>query len=102
MLKKLSSDTWPRTLTAELAAEYLGCRSAAQFRREVAAGIWPKPLLMKSRPQRWSIEELERALRPKRDGKPSPALDSLERRLGIANDEASGAAPHPPQRQGRA
>lgn len=76
----------PRTLTAEQAAEYLGCRSAAQFRREVAAGVWPKPLVASSRPQRWSIAELESALRPDRSTEQSSAVVNLERRLGIAND----------------
>jgi hypothetical protein len=95
------SDNWPRTLTAKLAADYLGCRSPAQFRREVAAGIWPKPLLTKSRPQRWSIEELESALRPAgRTGERSPALDRLERKLGIA-DEKANSPPRVERQQGR-
>lgn len=33
-----------RLLTASEAAAYVGCRSAATFRREVARGIWPPPL----------------------------------------------------------
>jgi hypothetical protein len=101
MVTEISPETWPRTLTADLAAEYLGCRSVAQFRREVAAGIWPQPLLKQSRPQRWSIQELERALRPNQDGKAKPALANLERRLGIANDEAPESVPGPVRSQGR-
>lgn len=100
MVTGISPETWPRTLTAELAARYLGCRSAAQFRREVAAGIWPKPLLKQSRPQRWSVEELERALRPGRPGERNPALDRLERKLGIADEEA-GSPPRIERQQGR-
>ncbi|MGF7213617.1 hypothetical protein GGE65_008263 [Skermanella aerolata] len=100
MVTAISPEAWPRTLTAELAAEYLGCRSAGQFRREVAAGIWPQPLLKQSRPQRWSIQELERALRPDRGGKANSALASLERRLGIA-DEAPEPVRGPVRSLGR-
>jgi hypothetical protein len=33
-----------------------------QFRREVAAGHWPAPLPIDSRPRRWSKESLDRRL----------------------------------------
>ena len=38
----------------------------------------PQPLLKQSRPQRWSIQELEKALRPDQNGKANPALANLD------------------------
>lgn len=87
-MRKSRSD-WPLTLTAELAAEYVGCRSAAQFRREVKAGRWPKPCFGNSRPQRWSREQLDGELTGGRGDAHNPHLAELERNLSIANDERS-------------
>ena len=42
-----------RVLPIDEAAEYVGCKNAAQFQREVDANIWPKPLPIISRPRRW-------------------------------------------------
>lgn len=47
-------------LTASEAAELVGCRHVGQFLREVRQGIWPKALPIRSRPQRWSRQALER------------------------------------------
>ena len=52
----------PKALPVDKAAAYVGCRSADQFRREVAQGIWPRPIAPRSRPQRWSIFQLDKAL----------------------------------------
>lgn len=57
-------NTWPNTLTADQAAEYVDCVSAAQFRREVAQGVWPPPIAKYSRPQRWSRFHLDARLNP--------------------------------------
>ncbi|MBF0358991.1 MAG: hypothetical protein HQL70_10315 [Magnetococcales bacterium] len=51
-------------LTAEEAAEYVDCISATQFRREVAQGVWPGPLVKHSRPMRWSRIQIDAALQP--------------------------------------
>ena len=85
--KTSPSDGWPRTLTADMAASYLGCRSAAQFRREVKAGLWPPPKFGNSRPQRWSIEQLDGVLKTPKGEEHDPHLSQIESILGIANDE---------------
>ena len=53
----------PLTLETRAAAEYCGCKNAAQFRREVKAGIWPGPAITTSRPQRWLTADLDQSLR---------------------------------------
>lgn len=52
----------PRAVSVVEAANYVGCRSVKQFKREVRQGIWPGPITLNSRPQRWSIPQLEKAL----------------------------------------
>ena len=41
------------------AARLVGCKNTKQFKREVKAGIWPGPLPINSRPERWSTEALK-------------------------------------------
>mgnify|MGYP006894117313 CR=1 FL=1 len=79
----------PLTLTAELAAEYVGCRSAAQFRREVKAGLWPQPCFARSRPQRWSRTQLDGKLTGGDRPEHNSPLDNLERMLGLSDDAES-------------
>lgn len=52
----------PQAIPVAIAAKYVGCVSTKQFRREVRQGIWPGPITLNSRPQRWSIPQLDRAL----------------------------------------
>ncbi len=49
----------PLTLPINEAARFVGCKNPKQFQREVDEGIWPKPLPIKSRPKRWSVEALK-------------------------------------------
>ncbi len=70
------------TLIAEEAADYVGCRNAAQFRREVAYGVWPKPIAKRSRPQRWSTYALDEALRGSAKIDDGAVLE-LDRALGL-------------------
>jgi hypothetical protein len=73
-----------KTLTADDAATYVGCISAAQFRREVRQGVWPAPIAPRSRPQRWSVAQLDAALAPKESASRTPReMTELELRLGI-------------------
>ena len=69
------------TLPADESARLVGCRSVAQFRREVAAGVWPVPMTKNSRPQRWSRAELEMASRGNIHGE--ECVDDLDRALGL-------------------
>ena len=64
----------PMAMTVDEAAKYVGCRSTRQFRSEIAQGIWPKPIAPKSRPQRWSLFQLDQALR----GLKQPSIDLNE------------------------
>lgn len=57
----------PRAVPIEDAAQYVGCSSVWQFRREIRQGIWPGPITLNSRPQRWSIPQLELALKGRDD-----------------------------------
>jgi hypothetical protein len=73
-----------KTLTADEAAKYIGCKSAAQFRREVKAGIWPEPIAPDSRPQRWSIPQLDAALSGGSNGAQiDPHVSAFEKRMGM-------------------
>jgi len=71
MTKPANDNDRPMALTVEEAAHYVGCRSSRQFRSEVAQGIWPKPIAPNSRPQRWSLFQLDQALR----GQIQPSTD---------------------------
>ena len=84
MIKPANDNDRPMALTVEEAANYVGCRSAQQFRREVKAGIWPRPIAPNSRPQRWSLFQLDAVLHgPKRDNQKDPILAAIEKRRGI-------------------
>ena len=76
-------DIQPRVLTVAEAAKYVGAKSVRQFRREVGRGIWPQPIARFSRPQRWSVLQLEKALGAVNDNV-DPELNKLEQALGIA------------------
>ena len=84
MTKPANDNDRPMALTVEEAANYVGCRSTQQFRREVKAGIWPRPIAPNSRPQRWSIFQLDAALT---GGSNSPQTDphlaAFEKRMGM-------------------
>ena len=64
-------------LTPEEAAEYVGCKNVAQFRREVAKGVWSKPKVANSRPQRWSRLDLDRDLDSSRSAGVKSGVDPL-------------------------
>ena len=76
-------DIQPRVLTVAEAAKYVGAKSVRQFRREVNRGIWPQPIARFSRPQRWSVLQLEKALGPVNDNV-DPEIVKLEQTLGMA------------------
>ena len=72
---------WPRLLSREEAAEYVGV-SATQFDKEVAAGVWPRPLDKETIRRVLSIREYDcRRLRWDRR-----ALDlAVDRLSGLGN-----------------
>jgi hypothetical protein len=50
----------PYALPVKDSARLVGCKNEEQFLREVKDGIWPQPLPINSRPQRWNTEALKR------------------------------------------
>ena len=50
----------PYAVPVDEAARLVGCKNTKQFKREVNAGIWPGPLPINSRPERYSPEALKR------------------------------------------
>ena len=71
-------------MTVEEAAHYVGCRSTQQFRREIKAGIWPRPIVPNSRPQRWSKFQLDAALTGgSKETQTDPHLAAFEKRMGM-------------------
>ena len=71
-------------LTAIEAAEYVGCTSVSQFRREVKSGIWPEPFVKNSRPQRWSRAFLEKRLIPPDDSiEADQSVLEMDKALGL-------------------
>lgn len=77
----------PRLVVLETeAAHIVGARNIDQFRREVKAGIWPKPIVDSKlwRYRRWSVPQLLARLRPDLDDDHNdPVLDEVERRWGM-------------------
>ena len=82
-------------LTRLEAAEYVGCRDTAQFRREVSRGIWPKSIA----PGRWSREALDLRIReraglaPEAEPASSLAEDTRQWRPTDSAPKASRYAP---------
>ena len=75
----------PVALTAEQAAKYVGGRNAAQFRREVKAGIWPAPITATSRPRRWSRMQIDERLRGvEKTDTIDPDVAALNKRFGVS------------------
>jgi len=72
----------PRAIPIQEAARYVGCRSVDQFRREVRAGTWPRPIAPNSRPQRWSVPQLDAALQGDQ-GNDDYWDDWLDRKVGL-------------------
>ena len=84
MTKPANDNDRPMALTVEEAANYVRCRSTYQFRREVQAGIWPKPIAPNSRPQRWSKFELDAAFTGgSNETQTDPHLAAFEKRMGM-------------------
>jgi hypothetical protein len=82
--KPANENDRPMAMTAEEAANYVGCRSTQQFRREIKAGIWPRPIAPNSRPQRWSIFQLDAALTGSSNSpQTDPHLAAFEKRMGM-------------------
>jgi|APSaa5957512535_1039671.scaffolds.fasta_scaffold127050_2 hypothetical protein len=72
-----------RTIIADEAAEYVGCKSTPQFRREVAEGVWPEPIAKKSRPQRWSTFSLDQRLHGGVVQDDNTIVEELDMELGL-------------------
>ena len=75
----------PAMMTVDQAARYVCARSVHQFRREVRAGVWPRPIVYTSRPQRWSKAQLDAAMSPAANDqdKTDPALAAALEALGL-------------------
>jgi len=72
-------------LPTKSAADFVGCNNSQQFLREVSRGIWPKAFVKDSRPQRWSIQELQNRLDPDRISSGDDAeLRALEEALKLS------------------
>ncbi|MBT3700940.1 MAG: hypothetical protein HOE62_21760 [Alphaproteobacteria bacterium] len=61
----LTSDFYftPQALATNDAALYVGATSVRQFRAEVKRGLWPQPTSPESKPHRWSVCQLDKALK---------------------------------------
>lgn len=81
-----------RAIPISAAAEYVGCKNARQFWREVQEGKWPKPLPLSSRPKRWDVKALDAALdRMSGLNAPSPAENPLDSAMGLTHGEGHHA-----------
>ncbi len=52
---------WPRLMRASTAASYVDERSVSAFRRSVGK-LWPKPLKLVGKGERWLKEDLDQAI----------------------------------------
>ena len=71
-----SSDRWPRLMTARTAALYCGERSPYSFRRAVGS-LWPRPLRLPRKGERWLKDDLDQAIDRLASGKLQDAADLL-------------------------
>ena len=53
--------SWPRLMRAQTAAAYVDERSVDAFRRAVGT-LWPKPLLVSGKGERWLKDDLDIAI----------------------------------------
>lgn len=53
--------SWPRLMRAETAAAYVDERSVDAFRRAIGK-LWPKPLRVRGKGERWLKEDLDAAI----------------------------------------
>ena len=56
-----SQGNWPRLMRAQTAAAYVDERSVDAFRRAVGK-LWPKPLLIGGKGERWLKDDLDVAI----------------------------------------
>ena len=59
--RKRTLQPWPRLMTAETAAAYVDERSVEAFRRAVGR-LWPKPLKVAGKGERWTKEKMDEAI----------------------------------------
>ena len=71
-----SKDRWPRLMTARTAAAYCGERSPYSFRRAVG-NLWPRPVKLPGKGERWLKEDLDLAIDRLASGKLQDAADVL-------------------------
>lgn len=57
----LNPGAWPRLMRARTAAAYVDERSVGAFRRSVGT-LWPEPLRLPGKGERWLKEELDAAI----------------------------------------
>ena len=61
MVRPQSLQNWPRLMRGETAAAYVDERSVDAFRRAVGK-IWPKPIRISGKGERWLREDLDAAI----------------------------------------
>ena len=71
----MNPGAWPRLMRATTAAAYVDERSVDAFRRAVGT-IWPQPLKLAGKGERWLKEDLD------------AAIDKASRRPSIVRDAA--------------
>jgi hypothetical protein len=80
--KPLNQPPLPRALVTKDAAIYVAASSPRQFRNEVKRGLWPQPISPFSKPHRWSVVQLDKALDGDlRSSLPKP--NTLDKRFNI-------------------
>ena len=74
----LNPGAWPRLMRATTAAAYVDERSADAFRRSVGT-LWPEPLKLPGKGERWLKEDLDEAIEKatKRSSSVKDAADVL-------------------------
>lgn len=60
-LGPLNPGAWPRLMRVQTAAAYVDERSVGAFRRAVGT-LWPEPLRLPGKGERWLKEELDAAI----------------------------------------
>ena len=66
------------------AAKLVGCRSTRQFKSEVKKGIRPPAAITASRPHRWAVSDLQKALNKKANQSSIESeIEDLDKMLGL-------------------
>ena len=80
----MTADEMPKMLSAAEAAVYAGYKTERRFRLAVRRGIMPEPIDWDTRPQLWSVAQIDARLNPTAESVQDADVRALDQALGLA------------------